>query len=64
MEKVIIHVKVQSDAVNRTLKLADPEFSTLLEGNNLYDLSLPVVMYDEADAAGLISSVNANIAHA
>jgi len=44
MEKAIIHVKVQYDAVNRTFKLVDHQFKTLLEGDRLYDLSLSVVM--------------------
>jgi hypothetical protein len=54
MEKAIIRVKVQYDALNRTFKLIDPEFKTLLEGDGLYDLCLPVVMYDEADVNGVI----------
>jgi hypothetical protein len=49
MEKAIIHVRVQYDAVNRTFKLVDRESRTPLEGDGLYDLSLPVVMYNEAD---------------
>jgi hypothetical protein len=64
MDKAIIHVKVQYDAVNRTFKLVDHEFRTLLEGDGLYDLSLPVVMYDEADVEVLIASGNTVIADA
>jgi len=64
MEKAIIHVKVQYDAVNRTFKLVDHQFKTLLEGDRLYDLSLSVVMYEESDVEELIASGNTVIAHA
>ncbi|HYR43119.1 MAG TPA: hypothetical protein VER98_08855 [Terriglobia bacterium] len=64
MERVIIHVKVQYDRANRTFKLVDHEFKTLLEGDGIYDLSLPVVMYDEADVEEVIGSGNFSIAHA
>jgi hypothetical protein len=64
MEKALIHVKVQYDAVNRTFKLVDHEFKTLLEGDGLYDLSLPVDMFEEADVEELIASGNTAIAHA
>jgi hypothetical protein len=64
MEKAIIYVKVQYDAVNRTFKLVDHQFRTLLEGDRLYDLSLSVVMYDESDVEELIASGNTVIAHA
>ena len=64
MVKAIIHVKVQYDAADRTFKLVDHEFKTLLEGDGLYDLSLPVVMYDEADVEALLASRNSAVAHA
>jgi len=54
----------QYDAVNRTFKLVDHQFKTLLEGDRLYDLSLSVVMYDESDVEELIASGNTVIAHA
>ena len=63
MGNAIIHVKVQYDAANRTFKLVDPEFKTLLEGDGLYDLNLPVIMYDEADAEELIGVGKTVIAH-
>jgi hypothetical protein len=58
MERVIIHVKVQYDRANRTLKLVDHEFKTLLQDDGIYDLSLPVIMYDEADVEEVIGSGN------
>ena len=64
MERVIIHVKVQYDRTNRTLKLVDHEFKTLLQNDGIYDLSLPIIMYDEADVEGVIGSGNTSIAQA
>jgi len=64
MERAIIHVKVQYECANRTCKLVDHEFKTHLEGDGIYDLSLPVVMYDEADVEEVIGSGNTPIAHA
>lgn len=39
-------IKVQYDAFNRTFKLVDSEFRTLLEGDALYDLAIPLVSDD------------------
>ena len=64
MKKALIHVKVQYDAVNRAFKLLDHEFKTLLEGDGLYDLTLPVVTYDDADVEELMASGNTVMAHA
>ena len=49
MERVMIRVKILYDSVNRTLKLVDHESKTVAEGDALYDLKLPVLMYDEAE---------------
>jgi len=35
----MIRIKVQYDALNRTFKLLDTEFKTILEGDGLYDLT-------------------------
>ncbi len=40
-------IKVQYDAFDRTFKLIDQEFRTLLEGDALYDLAIPL-MFEEA----------------
>jgi hypothetical protein len=64
VEKAIIRVKVQYDSLNRTFKLVDHEFKTLLEGDALYDLTLPVVMYDEADVEEVIAPAISSIGHA
>lgn len=63
MEQVIIRVKVQYDALSRTLTLVDSEFSASIEGAGLCELSLPVLMYDEAEVQELISTAAAAVAH-
>jgi hypothetical protein len=62
-EDTMIRIKVQYDALNRTFKLVDEEFKTLLEGDVLYDLNVPLVFEDE-EAEELIPSINAIVAHA
>jgi len=59
----MIRIKVQYDALNRTFKLVDSEFKTLLEGDALYDLSIPL-MYEEADVEEFIPSGSSSVAHA
>ena len=59
----MIRIKVQYDALNRTFKLVDPEFKTILEGDGLYDLNVPI-MYEETDVAEFILPGNAFVAHA
>jgi hypothetical protein len=59
----MIRIKVQYDALNRTFKLVDEEFKTLLEGDVLYDLNVPLVFEDE-EAEELIPSISATVAHA
>ena len=54
-------IKVQYDAINRSFKLVDPEFKTLLEGDALYDLALPLL--EVVDDDDFISFGN-TLAHA
>jgi hypothetical protein len=56
-------IKVQYDARNHTFKLVDQEFRTLLEGDALYDLALPL-MFEEDFPEGLVSTAAASVAHA
>ena len=56
-------IKVQYDARNQTFKLLDQEFRTLLEGDALYDLALPLMFEDEF-AEDFVSTAVASIAHA
>ena len=58
-----IGIKVQYDASNRTFKLVDHDFTTLLEGDGLYDLNIPL-MYEEADVEEFIPSGSTFVAHA
>jgi hypothetical protein len=51
----MIRIKVQYDALNRTFKLVDQEFKTLLEGDGLYDLNLPLI-FEEADVEEFANS--------
>jgi hypothetical protein len=50
-------------ARSRTFKLVDQDFRTLLEGDALYDLSIPLV-FDEIDVDEFVPKGNAFIAHA
>ena len=59
----MLHIKVRYDARNRTFKLVDQDFRTLLEGDALYDLSIPLV-FDETDVEEFVTASNAFIAHA
>jgi hypothetical protein len=59
----MLHIKVRYDARTRTFKLVDQDFRTLLEGDALYDLSIPLV-FDEIDVDEFVPKGNAFIAHA
>jgi hypothetical protein len=59
----MIRIKVQYDAQDRTFKLVDQEFKTILEGDALYDLNVPLV-FEEDDVEGFIQSENVFVAHA
>jgi hypothetical protein len=43
--------------------LVDQEYKTLLEGDALYDLNVPL-LYEEADVVEFIPSMSVSIAHA
>jgi hypothetical protein len=55
-------IKVQYDAFNRTFKLVDSEFRTLLEGDALYDLAIPLVVVDSDEE--LVVPASTLVAHA
>jgi len=59
----MLRIKVQYDAFSRTFKLVDQEFKTLLEGDALYDLNLPLV-FEESDMGEFIASESTTVAHA
>jgi hypothetical protein len=56
-------IKVQYDAYNRTFKLVDSEFRTLLEGDALYDLAIPL-MFEENSNDDILAATITSIAHA
>jgi hypothetical protein len=62
-EGAMIRIKVQYDASSRTFKLVDYDFKTLLEGDALCDLNIPL-MYEEADVEEFIPSESTFVAHA
>ena len=59
----MIRIKVQYDSMTRTFKLIDSDFTTLLEGDGLYDLDVPL-MIEGADQGDFIPSGNTSVAHA
>jgi len=56
----MIHPKVQYDARQRVFKLVDQEYRTLLEGDALYDLAIPL-MFEVSEVEDFVST---GIAHA
>ena len=47
----MMRIKVQYDQFTRSFKLVDDQFKTLLEGDALYDLDIPLMVEgDEVDA--------------
>ena len=60
----MIRIRVQYDARNRTFKLVDQEFRTILEGDAIYDLGIPLT-FEESDEEDDFTVVNnIPIAHA
>lgn len=59
----MLHIKVRYDARSRTFKLVDQDFRTLLEGDALYDLSIPLA-FDETDVEEIVTASTGFIAHA
>ena len=55
-------IKVQYDALNRTFKLVDSEFRTLLEGDAVYDLIIPLTVEDQVEE--LVATGDTFVAHA
>ena len=55
-------IKVQYDAVLRTFKLVVPEYKTILEGDGLYDLAIPVELDEGAEE--FFSAAGMFVAHA
>lgn len=54
-------IKVQYDSKNRVFKLVDQELGTLLEGDALYDLAIPLMLEESFEDSGVVARF---IAHA
>jgi len=54
-------IKIQYDARNRTFRLVHSEFGTLLEGDALYDLAIPLL---DGEADEEFEEASAFVAHA
>jgi len=59
----MVRIKVEYDAYNRTFKLLDREFGSVLEDGSLYELEVPlsVAVVGEDEASALIEAL---LAHA
>jgi hypothetical protein len=43
----MMRIKVQYDEFTRSFKLVDDQFKTLLEGDALYDLDIPLMLEED-----------------
>jgi hypothetical protein len=59
-----MRVKVQYDAQTRTFKLVDQGIRTILEGDALYDLQIPLTAEEVAEVEEYMPPPNVFIAHA
>jgi hypothetical protein len=59
-----MRIKVQYDAGTRTFKLVDQGFRTILEGDALYDLQIPLSAEEVAEVEEYMPPPNVFIAHA
>jgi broad specificity polyphosphatase/5'/3'-nucleotidase SurE len=60
----MIRIKVQYDASSRTFRLVDHDFKTLLEGDALYDLNIPLMYEEEAEVEEFIPPGSTFVSHA
>ncbi len=61
---MMIHIKVRYDPRSRTFKLIDQDFRTILEGDAVYDLAIPLMLEEADEADDFIPVSNGLIAHA
>ena len=59
----MVYIKVRYDAYNRTFKLVDKDFGSLLEDSALYDLAVPFILED-AEAQDSFTLIEPAMAHA
>ncbi len=60
----MIRIRVQYDARNRTFKLVDQEFRTILDGDAIYDLGIPLTLEESDEENDFTAVNNIPIAHA
>jgi hypothetical protein len=59
-----MRIKVQYDSQTRTFRLVDQGFRTILEGDALYDLQIPLTAEEEAELEEYMPPPNVFVAHA
>ena len=59
----MIRINLEYDVVARDFKLVGVDFDTLVEGDALYDLNLPL-LYEEAGGQAFVPAADTFIAHA
>jgi hypothetical protein len=62
-EAIMIKIKVEYDAYNRTFKLVDREFGSALQDGTRYELEVPLNIGDLAEAEEFVL-IGAPLAHA
>ena len=60
----MFHIKVWYDAYNRTFRLIDRDWGTLLEDYALYDLAIPFMSEDGDESDNFTSADQTSIARA
>ena len=63
-EEAMIRVRVEYDAHNRTFKLIDREFGSVLQDGAVYELTLPLMLEGPDGEAELIAVELGPLAHA
>jgi hypothetical protein len=64
VEAAMIRVRVEYDAYNRTFKLIDQEFGSVLQDGAVYELTLPLMLEGPDGEAELITVELGPLAHA
>jgi len=59
-----IHIKVRYDPRTRTFRLVDQDFRTILEGDAVYDLAIPLMLEEAEEVDELMPVSTGAMAHA
>jgi len=57
----MIRIKVSYDAYNRTFKLLDRDFGSVLEDGGTYELNVPFILQDPSEVYDLTPSANPHL---